>query len=273
MKLCIPVRVPNGLESCTEPHLPNAEHLIIFDTATRGFEQVSLRDFPENAAGSIRIDAVLCSSVDAVTRDSLVERNILAFGTEARTAAQAIAEFEESDWNLSGQESGRCGGHAHGHEGGGCGCQGKGHGGGCGGHGHEHGHGHEGGGCGCGSHDHGRDAAPKKKPSDVLRIAVTSQNRKTVTEHAGRCRKFWVYEFRNDRLNSKTLLELTLDETLHSASLREKHPLDDVHVLITAGMSPFLYQRLQRSGIKGYVTEETDPDRAVELLLQKVAQS
>jgi hypothetical protein len=27
-----------------------------------------------------------------------------------------------------------------------------------------------------------------------MKIAVTSQNRKTITSHAGKCRKFWVYE-------------------------------------------------------------------------------
>ena len=50
-------------------------------------------------------------------------------------------------------------------------------------------------------------------------------------------------------------------------------PLDDVHVMITAGMSPFLYQRLQRGGIKGFVTDESDPDKAVQMLIDKVVQS
>ena len=44
MKLCVPVRVANGLESCIEPHLPNAEHLLILDTETRELQHVSLRD-------------------------------------------------------------------------------------------------------------------------------------------------------------------------------------------------------------------------------------
>lgn len=108
--------------------------------------------------------------------------------------------------------------------------------------------------------------------ADALRIAVSSQNRKTVTDHAGRCRKFWVYEVRQNKVHNKTLRELTLEQTLHSAPLGDDHPLDDVHVMITAGMSPFLYQRLQRGGIKGFVTDESDPDKAVQMLLDKVAQ-
>ena len=107
--------------------------------------------------------------------------------------------------------------------------------------------------------------------ADALRIAVTSQNRTSVTDHAGRCRKFWVYEIRQNKVDSKTLRELTLEQTFHSAELGPEHPLDDVHVLITSGMSPFLYQRLQKGGIRGFITDESDPDRAVEMLLQKVA--
>lgn len=111
----------------------------------------------------------------------------------------------------------------------------------------------------------------RKMRADALRVAVSSQNRRTVTDHAGRCRKFWVYEIRKNRVDNKTLRELSMEQTLHSAPLGDDHPLDDVHVLITAGMSPFLYQRLQRGGIKPFVTDESDPDKAVQMLLDKVA--
>lgn len=301
MKLCVPVRVPNGLDSCIEPHLPNAEHLLLLDTETRDVQHVALR---EHQAGgdAFRFDAVLCGSVDRATKEALIERGILAFGTEARTAGEAIAEFEAA--NLAESRSGGCGcshsggcgssgghsdqethghDHDHGAEGGGCcggggghekksghGCGGKG---GCGGHGHDAEHGHEGGGCGCGGQDRHQDAVARKMRADALRIAVSSQNRKTVTDHAGRCRRFWVYEVRKNKVDTKTLRELTLEQTLHSSQLGDNHPLDDVHVMITAGMSPFLFQRLQRGGIKPYVTDEADPDKAVQMLLDKVAQA
>ena len=54
MKLCVPVRVVNGLESCIEPHLPNAEHLLIIDTETRELQHVSLRDQPAASQKSDR---------------------------------------------------------------------------------------------------------------------------------------------------------------------------------------------------------------------------
>ena len=287
MKLCIPVRVANGLESCLEPHLPNAEHLLFFDTETRDLVHVSLRE-REAGGEAPRFDAVLCGSIDQATKEALVDKGVLAFGTEARTAGEAIAEFEEA--GFAAQYAGGCGqgggcgghghdeGHNHAHAGGGC-CGGShekktggcGGGGGCGGHGHGDEKEHHGGGCGCGGQDRHQDAMARKMRADALRVAVSSQNRRTVTDHAGRCRKFWVYEIRKNRVDNKTLRELSMEQTLHSAPLGDDHPLDDVHVLITAGMSPFLYQRLQRGGIKPFVTDESDPDKAVQMLLDKVA--
>ncbi|MDR1934488.1 MAG: hypothetical protein LBS49_02695 [Candidatus Accumulibacter sp.] len=266
MKLCVPVRVPAGLESCVEPHLPHAEHLLFFDTDTRDIRHVALREHQPDAAGPPRFDAVLCGSVDKATKAALAEKGILAFGTEARTAGEAIAEFEAAVFPAGRPGAGSGGGKG---EKGGHGCHG---GGACGGQKHGAGHGHPEGGCACGGHDRHRDAFSRKMHADALKIAVSSQNRKTVTEHAGRCRKFWVYQIRGNRIDDKTLRELTPEQTLHSSPLGDGHPLDDVHVLISSGMSPFLYQRLQRGGIRPFVTDESDPDRAVQMLLEKVAQ-
>lgn len=65
-----------------------------------------------------------------------------------------------------------------------------------------------------------------------MKIAVASQNRKTVTGHAGKCRKFWIYGIDHDSVKGKTLLELPTDQSFH-ASHGQPHPLDDVQVLIT----------------------------------------
>ena len=101
-----------------------------------------------------------------------------------------------------------------------------------------------------------------------MRIAVTSQNRKTITEHAGKCRKFWVYEVRKGQVVAKNLLELPKDQSFHEAKSAGAHPLDDIHVLISSGMGTGLQQRLRQRGIQGLVTAETDPDQAVALYLE-----
>ncbi len=62
-----------------------------------------------------------------------------------------------------------------------------------------------------------------------MKIAVTSQNRKTITGHAGKCRKFWLYKVGQQQVLGKQVLQLPL----------------------------------ARTGIVAVVTPETDPDLAV----------
>jgi predicted Fe-Mo cluster-binding NifX family protein len=96
-----------------------------------------------------------------------------------------------------------------------------------------------------------------------MKIAVTSQNRKTITEHAGRCRKFWVFITDNNKIAKKELLELPKEQSFHESSPHESHPLDDINILIAGDMGQGLMMRLERKGIKGLVTKEDDPEKAV----------
>lgn len=100
-----------------------------------------------------------------------------------------------------------------------------------------------------------------------MKIAVASQNRKQVTGHTGRCRRFWIYEAEAGKVLSKVLLELPIDQSFHAISPQAAHPLDGVQVLITGGMGEGLVARLARMGIEGLITPESDPDRAVALFL------
>ena len=98
---------------------------------------------------------------------------------------------------------------------------------------------------------------------DSFRIAVCSQNRKTVTEHAGKCRKFWVYDVEQGRVVGRSLLELSIEQSFHEAKDGQAHPLDEVDVLITGSIGGGLQQRLRQRGILGVVTSESDLDQAV----------
>ena len=101
-----------------------------------------------------------------------------------------------------------------------------------------------------------------------MKIAVTSQNRKTVTGHAGKCRKFWVYEVDGRQVQGKTLLELPIEQSFHESHGGGAHPLDSVNALISGGMGSGLQHRLHVRGIEAMVTDETDPDRAVDAYLR-----
>lgn len=103
-----------------------------------------------------------------------------------------------------------------------------------------------------------------------MKIAITSQNRREITGHAGRCRNFWIYEIAEEApqaVKDKQLLELPKEQSLHEHAGNGPHPLDGVDVLITGGMGGGMRQRLAGKGIRGITTPETDPDRAVADLL------
>ncbi len=100
-----------------------------------------------------------------------------------------------------------------------------------------------------------------------MRIAVTSQNRRTVTDHAGRCRKFRIFEIQEGRVLRDSLLELPREASLHETDGSQPHPLDDMDLLIAGGMGAGLRRRLAARGIEAVVTSETDPERAVHLWL------
>lgn len=96
-----------------------------------------------------------------------------------------------------------------------------------------------------------------------MKIAITSQNRREITEHAGRCRKFWIYDVEDQQTRGKELLELPKEQTFHESPPHMDHPLDDIAVLISGGMGQGMLRRLAAKGIVGIVTGEKDPDAAV----------
>jgi len=101
-----------------------------------------------------------------------------------------------------------------------------------------------------------------------MKIAVASQNRKEITDHTGRCRKFWIYKIENGALLNKELLELSKEQSFHDSSPHDPSPFDDIQVLITGGLGTGLVKRLENKGIKALITTETDPDKAVEDFLK-----
>lgn len=101
-----------------------------------------------------------------------------------------------------------------------------------------------------------------------MKVAVASQNRKIVTGHAGKCRRFWIYAIESGAVKDKQLLELPREQSFHEHQGAEPHPLQGVQVLITGGMGEGLARRLVGMGIEGLITTETDPDRAVAAYLQ-----
>jgi len=97
----------------------------------------------------------------------------------------------------------------------------------------------------------------------IMKIAIASQNKTSVTGHTGRCQKFWIYEINEQKIEKKSLLELPKEQSFHNSSPDQSHPLNEVQVLISGGMGRGLVRRLASYGIEGIVTQETDLEKAL----------
>lgn len=69
----------------------------------------------------------------------------------------------------------------------------------------------------------------------VMKIAVASQNRKNVTGHTGKCRKFWIDDTEARAVKTKALLELPCEPSFHEHHGTAPHPLADAEGRISDG--------------------------------------
>lgn len=102
------------------------------------------------------------------------------------------------------------------------------------------------------------------------RIAVTSQNFRTITGHAGKCRRFLLFECDGQGPPIEIeRLDLPVEMSLHSYH-GEEHPLFGLalNALITQGAGQGFVQRMARHGIQVYMTSATDPLLAVTAVAQ-----
>jgi predicted Fe-Mo cluster-binding NifX family protein len=97
-----------------------------------------------------------------------------------------------------------------------------------------------------------------------MKIAITSQNVRSVTAHAGRCRKFWVYDIAKVGSEiKKRFVELENNESLHSMKDQLPEKLSGLNVLITVNLGASLRSKLSAAGVVAHLTDESSPDYAL----------
>ncbi|WP_281648948.1 hypothetical protein [Parendozoicomonas sp. Alg238-R29] len=106
----------------------------------------------------------------------------------------------------------------------------------------------------------------------MKKIVVTTQNRRTITGYAARCRNHQVFIVQPERkrIVSCEAHELFKNETWFDAETGQPHPFDEMDVLITAGMGSGLKAELAGRSIEGLVTTEKDPKAAVKMYLRDI---
>ncbi len=101
-----------------------------------------------------------------------------------------------------------------------------------------------------------------------MKIAIASQNWKTVTAHAGKTRRFIVFEaFPGQPPHELERLELPREMTIHEYHGDAPHPLYDMDTIIAASAGDGFIRRLGSKGVKVATTSETHPLAAIAGLL------
>lgn len=96
-----------------------------------------------------------------------------------------------------------------------------------------------------------------------MKIAVTSQNFKSVTGHAGKSRRFIIYDVGAPcDVPAVVWLDLPPEMSFHEFS-GGRHPLDDIDVILTASVGQGLVAKLAERGVRVITCGESDPRKAV----------
>ncbi len=100
-----------------------------------------------------------------------------------------------------------------------------------------------------------------------MKFAVTSQNFRTVTGHAGMTRRFLVFEATGpDEVAELPRLDLPKEMAFHGFA-GGAHPIDGVDVLLTASAGEGFHRKMASRGIRVVVTGQADPVQAVREVL------
>lgn len=101
-----------------------------------------------------------------------------------------------------------------------------------------------------------------------MKIAITSQNQRTVSGHAGKTTRFVVFEIEENKIINKSLIELNKENVLHeyfhgNPALEYVHPVLEMDVIITGSMGPGFPIKMQANGIEAVMTDEKDIDEVI----------
>lgn len=105
-----------------------------------------------------------------------------------------------------------------------------------------------------------------------MKIALSFQDGKTISGHAGRCTKFLVYDIQENNYVSRSILEIDEERTIHNV-LHDlmlpfmDHPIFNMDVIISNSMCNGFIKKMRIKGIEAVPTEEVEPDRAVQMYL------
>ena len=105
-----------------------------------------------------------------------------------------------------------------------------------------------------------------------IKIAITVQNGRTISGHAGRTNRFLIYTIENQEVIDKQELILDKNQTFHNIfhdgiEPVPEHPLFVINSIISGNMGTGFFNKMKMQNIQALSTDESDPDLAIEKLL------
>lgn len=102
-----------------------------------------------------------------------------------------------------------------------------------------------------------------------MKIALSMQNGRDLSGHAGRCTRFALFTIENKEILSKEMIafgeEATFHSIFHNNSLPfSEHPLHDVDVIISTSMGPGFVQKMRMHGIDALQTSVKETEAVIE---------
>jgi predicted Fe-Mo cluster-binding NifX family protein len=102
----------------------------------------------------------------------------------------------------------------------------------------------------------------------IMRVAVTSQDFRNVTGHAGHARGFLIFDAQpGSEPVEVERLSLSKELVIHEFRGAGPHPIDGVAVILSAGFGAGFAQHMAARGITAVRTEKLDPIEAVKHFL------
>lgn len=112
------------------------------------------------------------------------------------------------------------------------------------------------------THNTRLDVPLSKLANPVKRIGISSQNFRTITGHAGKARRFLLYEASEyGQVKETGRLELPKTMSMHEFH-GDEHPLFGLDVVVTGSCGEGFIRRLGDRAVTVIATSETDPIQA-----------
>lgn len=97
-----------------------------------------------------------------------------------------------------------------------------------------------------------------------MRVAVASSDYTKVSGHAGRARKWLLFNVSEDgNVSAPSRVELESEMVFHYFEHDRPHPLDGINALIAHSAGEGFLKHMEKRGIAAVMTAETDPAKAV----------